>query len=71
MPRNWKIIQILENGKFRKLSSKNKLSWECHTQETQVELQSYFNWGQVSVGGETANTLLMGGNNWGGDIAQC
>ena len=29
--------------------------------ETQVGLQSYFNWGQVSVGGDTAHTLLMGG----------
>ena len=30
--------------------------------ETQVGLQSYFNWGQVSVEGDTAHTLLMG---WG------
>ena len=29
--------------------------------ETQVELQSYFNLDQVSVGGDTANTLLTGG----------
>ena len=27
--------------------------------ETQVELQSYFNWGQVSVGRDTAHTLLI------------
>ena len=29
--------------------------------ETQVGLQSYFNWGRVSVGGDTAHTFLMEG----------
>ena len=38
--------------------------------ETQLELQSYFNWGQVSVGGDTAH-FVDGGNNWGGDTAHC
>ena len=38
--------------------------------ETQVELQSYLNWGQVSVGGDTAHFVDGGGNNWGGVIAQ-